>query len=66
MRDGLFQKKLRASLFNDDPSNEPYFGRIHLAGKIPLRKTSSQFVYLSYYTATKIPLMYSFSGNSAA
>ncbi len=24
--------KLRASLFNDDLSNEPKFGRIHLAG----------------------------------
>jgi hypothetical protein len=28
-----FYKNLRASLFNDDLSNEPYFGQIHLAGQ---------------------------------
>ncbi len=34
MGDGwIFSKNLRASLFNDDPSNEPNFGRIHLAGQ---------------------------------
>ncbi len=29
----IFSKNLRASLFNDDLSNEPNFGRIHLAGQ---------------------------------
>jgi hypothetical protein len=29
---GFFQKNLRACLFNDDLSNEPNFGPIHLAG----------------------------------
>jgi hypothetical protein len=34
MGDGrIFQKIFRASLFNDDLSNEPNFGRIHLAGQ---------------------------------
>ncbi len=28
-----FSKNLRASLFNEDLSNEPNFGRIHLAGQ---------------------------------
>ncbi len=28
-----FSKNLRASLFNDNLSNEPNFGRIHLAGQ---------------------------------
>ncbi len=27
----IFSKNLRASIFNDDLSNEPNFGRIHLA-----------------------------------
>jgi hypothetical protein len=30
---GFFPKNLRASLFNDDLSIEPNFGRIHLAGQ---------------------------------
>jgi hypothetical protein len=31
MGDGrIFPKNLRASLFNDELSNEPYFGRFHL------------------------------------
>jgi hypothetical protein len=30
---GFFPKNLRASLFNDDLSNEPNFGRIRLAGQ---------------------------------
>jgi hypothetical protein len=30
---GGFFKKPRASLFNDDISNEPSFGQIHLAGQ---------------------------------
>ncbi len=29
----IFLKTFRASLFNDDLSNEPNFGRIHLAGQ---------------------------------
>ncbi len=29
----IFPKNLRASLFNDDLSNEPNFGRNHLAGQ---------------------------------
>jgi hypothetical protein len=29
---GFFQKNILASLFNDDLSNEPNVGRIHLAG----------------------------------
>ncbi len=29
----IFLKNRRASLFNDDLSNEPNFGRIHLAGQ---------------------------------
>jgi hypothetical protein len=29
----IFLKTLRATLFNDDLSNEPNFGRIHLAGQ---------------------------------
>jgi hypothetical protein len=34
MVDGLiFLKNHRASLFNDDLSNKPNFGRIHLAGQ---------------------------------
>ncbi len=34
MGDGrIFSKNLRAFLFNDDLSNEPNFGRIHLAGQ---------------------------------
>jgi hypothetical protein len=34
MTDGrIFLKIFRASLFNDDLSNEPNFGRIHLAGQ---------------------------------
>jgi hypothetical protein len=34
MGDGLiFSKNLRASLLYDDLSNEPNFGRIHLAGQ---------------------------------
>jgi hypothetical protein len=34
MEDGqIFSKNLRDSLFNDDLSNEPNFGRIHLAGQ---------------------------------
>jgi hypothetical protein len=34
MGDGrIFSKNLRAPLFNDDLSNEPNFGRIHLAGQ---------------------------------
>ncbi len=34
MGDGrIFSKNLRASLFNDDLSNEPNFGRIHLSGQ---------------------------------
>jgi hypothetical protein len=32
----IFLKILRASLFIEDLSNEPYFGRIHLAGQNPL------------------------------
>ncbi len=33
MGDGrIFLKNLRASLFNDNLSNEPNFGQIHLAG----------------------------------
>jgi hypothetical protein len=28
-----FSKNLRASLLNDDLSNEPYFGQIHLTGQ---------------------------------
>ncbi len=28
-----FSKKPRASLFNEDLSNEPNFGRIHLTGR---------------------------------
>ncbi len=30
---GIFLKTFRASLFNEDLSNEPNFGRIHLAGQ---------------------------------
>jgi hypothetical protein len=30
---GGFSKNLHASLFNDDLSNEPNFGRVHLAGQ---------------------------------
>jgi hypothetical protein len=34
MGDGrIFLKSFRASLFNDDLTNEPNFGRIHLAGQ---------------------------------
>ncbi len=33
VRDANLSKNLRASLFNDDLSNEPNFGRIHLAGQ---------------------------------
>jgi hypothetical protein len=34
MGDGrIFFKNLRASLFNDDLSNEPNFGRVHLTGQ---------------------------------
>ncbi len=34
MGDGqIFLKTFRAFLFNEDLSNEPYFGRIHLAGQ---------------------------------
>ncbi len=34
MGDGpFFSKNLQASLFNDNLSNEPNFGRIHLAGQ---------------------------------
>ncbi len=34
MGDGrILSKNLRALLFNDDLSNEPYFGRIHLTGQ---------------------------------
>ncbi len=29
----IFLKTFRASLFNDDLSNEPNFGRIHLAAQ---------------------------------
>jgi len=29
----IFLKTFRASLFNDDLSNEPNFGQIHLAGQ---------------------------------
>ncbi len=29
----IVSKKLRASLFNDDLSNEPNFSRIHLPGQ---------------------------------
>ncbi len=29
----IFLKTFRASLFNEDLSNEPNFGRIHLAGQ---------------------------------
>ncbi len=29
----IFPENLRVSLFNDDLSNEPTFGRIHLAGQ---------------------------------
>ncbi len=29
----IFPKNLRASLINDDLSEEPNFGRIHLAGQ---------------------------------
>ena len=29
----IFPKNLLASLFNDDPSNEPNFGQVHLAGQ---------------------------------
>ncbi len=29
----IFLKNFRASLFNDDLSKEPNFGRIHLAGQ---------------------------------
>ncbi len=29
----IFQKNRRACLYNDDLSNEPNFGRIHLAGQ---------------------------------
>jgi hypothetical protein len=29
----IFLKTFRASLFNEDPSNEPNFGQIRLAGQ---------------------------------
>jgi hypothetical protein len=38
MGDGrIFLKIRRASSFNKDLSNEPNFGRIHLAGQVPLK-----------------------------
>ncbi len=33
----IFSKTLCTSLFNGDLSNEPNFGRIHLAGQVPLK-----------------------------
>jgi hypothetical protein len=42
MGDGqIFLKTFRASLFNDDLSNEPNFGRIHLVGQYLLALTHS-------------------------
>ncbi len=48
----IFPKNLRASLFNDDLSNEPNFGQIHLAGqhlsstKMFMKAVLYNFVYL--------------------
>ena len=40
MGDGrIFLKNLRDTSFNKDLSNEPTFGRIHLAGSFKLRRT---------------------------
>jgi hypothetical protein len=41
----IFPNNLRASLFNDDLSNEPNFGRIHLA-IIPLNQWGSETLRL--------------------
>ncbi len=37
----IFLKTFRSSLFNEDLSNEPNFGRIHLAG---------QYLYIKMYS----------------
>ncbi len=40
-----FSKNLRASLFNDDLWNEPYLGRIHLAGQYLLWSLLRLMIY---------------------
>ncbi len=57
MGEGLiFPKNLCASLFNDDLSNEPNFGRIHLAGTIPLkyRNVQQRYVYRQHIFISEI------------
>jgi hypothetical protein len=44
---GFFQKNVRASLFNDVLSNEPNFGRVHLAGKYGTFKPAEKLINAS-------------------
>ncbi len=41
-----FSKNRRASSFNKDLSNEPNFGRIHLAGQVPLKVPKCEIFHL--------------------
>jgi hypothetical protein len=44
---GNFPKNNRSSLFNDDLSNEPNFGRIHLGGKYGTFKPAEKLINAS-------------------